>query len=142
MEVNKWYFWHNRIEDINVVVCAYKQCQLVKRTINIKSKLEEFKSIPIWDQFYSVAFNTIEPLLEITNGNKYILVAINHYLKWCETKVAIDRNVKTMARFLEDEFIYMFGVLKYILTNNGFKWSAKFDQLRKNSWIIHQYTMP
>jgi hypothetical protein len=43
---------------------------------------------------------------------------------------------------LEDEFIYMFGVLKYILTNNGFKWSAKFDQLRKNSWIIHQYTMP
>lgn len=124
------------------MVCAYKQCQLVKRTINIKSKLEEFKSIPIWDQFYSVAFNTIEPLLEITNGNKYILVAINHYLKWCETKVAIDHNVKTMARFLEDEFIYMFGVLKYILTNNGFKWSAKFDQLRKNSWIIHQYTMP
>ncbi len=89
-----------------------------------------------------MAFNTIEPLLEITNGNKYILVAINHYSKWCETKVAIDRNVKTMARFLEDEFIYMFGVLKYILTNNGFKWSAKFDQLRKNSWIIHQYTMP
>jgi hypothetical protein len=67
------------------------------------------------------------------NGNKYILVAIDHYLKWCETKDVVDHNAKPMARFLEDEFIYRFGESKYILTNNGFEWSTKFDQLCKNS---------
>jgi hypothetical protein len=51
MEVNKQYFWHNRIEDVNVVVCAYKQCQLVKITINIKSKLEEFNTSPFGINF-------------------------------------------------------------------------------------------
>jgi transposase-like protein len=74
-----------------------------------------------------VAFNIVEPLLEIMNGNKYILVAIDHYLKLCETKVVVDHNAKPMARFLEDEFIYRFGESKYILTDNGFEWSTKFD---------------
>lgn len=56
--------------------------------------------------------------------------------------MVVDHDAKTMARFLEDEFIYKFGVSKYILINNGFEWSTKFDQLCKNSWIIHQYTTP
>jgi hypothetical protein len=46
-----------------------------------------------------------------------------------------------MARFLEDEFIYRFGESKYILTDNGFEWSTKFDQLCISSWIRHQYIM-
>ncbi len=51
-------------------------------------------------------------------------------------------DVNIVARFLEDEIIRRFGVPKYIMTNNGFKWAAKFDQLCKNYGIIRQYTTP
>jgi hypothetical protein len=35
VEINKWYFKHNKTKDVKIVVCAYKQCQLVKKTRNV-----------------------------------------------------------------------------------------------------------
>ncbi len=69
-------------------------------------------------------------------------MAFDHYSKWCEAKVVVDHNAKTSTKFLKDELICRFGVLKYILIDNGFKWLAKFDQLCKNYGIIHQNTTP
>jgi hypothetical protein len=39
------------------------------------------KNIHVCDLFYRVAFDTAGPLLEIKNGNMYVLVAIDHYSK-------------------------------------------------------------
>ncbi len=101
-----------------------KQCQLVKHTSSIRSKHEELKSIFIWDHFYQVAFDTIGPLPKTYNGNMYILVAIDHYFKWCKTKMMVDHDTKIATRFLEDEVICKFVVPKYILSNNGSEWVA------------------
>ncbi len=92
-----------------------------------KSEPVEFKSIPIWNQFFKVAFDTTWPLFETKHGNSYVLVAIDHYSKWCEAKVVMDNNVETVASFLNSEVICKFGVPNYILTDNGIEWSAKFD---------------
>ncbi len=35
-KVNMCYYWHNRIKEQNIVIHACKQCQLVKKTINIR----------------------------------------------------------------------------------------------------------
>jgi hypothetical protein len=86
------FWWGNRIQQIKDVVRSCNQCQLVKSKGFIRSEPIEFKSIPIWDQFNKVAFNTTSPLLETKFGNKYVLVAINHYSKWCETKVVVDHD--------------------------------------------------
>jgi hypothetical protein len=40
-------------------------------------------------------------LLETNQGNKYILVAIDHYLKWCEANV--------VAKFFENYNICKMG---------------------------------
>jgi hypothetical protein len=64
-----------------MMVKACKECQMVKQTRNIRSVVEDLKSILICDLFYKVALNNTEPLLKRGNGNKYILVAINHYTK-------------------------------------------------------------
>jgi hypothetical protein len=53
----------------------------------------------------------------------------------------MDHDVET-TKFLENEIICRFGVLKYILIDNGTEWSFKFDQLCKNYGIAHQYTTP
>jgi hypothetical protein len=53
----------------------------------------------------------------------YILVIIDHYLKWCETKGVVDHDAYTITMCLKDEIICRFGVPKYVLTDNGNEWS-------------------
>jgi hypothetical protein len=50
----------------------------MKRTYNIRFDAK-FKNILVWDHLYMVAFDTTRPLLVTSNGNMYILVAIDHY---------------------------------------------------------------
>jgi hypothetical protein len=55
--------------ELLAVIHSCKQCQLLKRTNNIRLDVEDLKNIPIWDQFYKVALNTIRPLSKTNNGN-------------------------------------------------------------------------
>jgi len=89
----------------------------------IRFDAKDFKCIPIGDHFYWITLDTIGPLLEINNGNMYILVIIDHYLKWCETKGVVDHDAYTITMCLKDEIICRFCVLKYVLTDNGNEWS-------------------
>jgi len=72
---------------VKVVVCAYKECYLVKWINSIKFNVEDFKCILVWDHFYTIVLDITHPLLEINNGNWYILVSIDHYSKWVKAKV-------------------------------------------------------
>ncbi len=119
-----------------------KQYQLVKNTNSSRLDLAKLTIIPIWGQFYKVALDIVSPLLETKLGNMYVLVAIDHYSKWCEAKAMVDYVAKIAIKFMEDEIIYRFGVPKYVLIDNGSKWFADFDQLCKNYGIVHQYTTP
>jgi hypothetical protein len=136
------YFWNNRTECVKAVVKMCQQCQLVKGVGSIRSRDEQLKSILVCDLFYRIALDTTGPLPETKSGNKYILVAIDHYYKWCEAKAVADHGAKTAARFLEDDLICRYGVPKFILTNNGGEWGAEFDIMCKDYAIQHQHTAP
>jgi len=141
-EIRRRYFWHHRTEDVKMVVRSYQQCQLVKNEGSIHSGDEQLKSIPICDLFHKVALDTAGPLTEIKIGNKYILVAIDHYSKWCEAKAVADHSAKTASIFLEDDIIYRYGVPKFVLTDNGGEWAVEFEIMCKNYEIQHQRTAP
>jgi hypothetical protein len=79
-------------------------------------------------------------LPETKSGNKYILVAIDHYSKWCEAKAVADHGAKTAAKFLEDDIICRYGVPKFVLTDNEGEWVAEFDVMCKDYVIQHQRT--
>jgi hypothetical protein len=103
----------------------------------MRSDIKEMKSIPICDLFYHVVMDTARPLLETTNGNKYVLAAIDHYSKWCETQPVKEHDVCTVAKFLEDEVICKYGMPKYILIDNGSKWMKEFSEIDQNYGITH-----
>ncbi len=94
------------------------------------------------DLFYRVAMDTAGPLPKTKSGNIYILVAIDHYSKWCEAKAVADHGAKTAARFLEDDVICRYGVPKFVLTDNGGEWATEFDAMCKDYGIHHQHTTP
>ncbi len=104
---------------------------------NMRFGIEEMKSILVCDLFYHVAMDIAGPLPETTSGNKYVLVAIDHYSKWCETQPIKEHDVCTTAKFLEDEVICRYGVLKYILTNNGIEWMKEFAEIYQKYGITH-----
>ncbi len=99
---------------------------------SIRSRDEQLKSIHVCDLFHRVTLDTVGPLPETKSGNKYILVAIDHYSKWCEAKAVADHGAKTAAKFLEDEIICRYGVPKFVLTENGGEWAAEFDVICKD----------
>ncbi len=141
-EICQRYFWNNRTECVKAVVKTCRQCQLVKSEGSIRSGNERLKSIPICDLFYRIALDTAGPLLETKACNKYILVAINHYSKWCEAKAVADHGAKTTTRFLEDDLICRYGVPRFVLTDNGGEWGAEFETMCRDYAIHHQRTAP
>jgi len=141
-EICRRYFWHNRTGDVKTVVKVCQQCQMVRRMGSIRSEDEKLKSIHVCDLFHRVAMDTTGPLPKTRSRNKYILVTIDHYSKWCEAKAIVDHGVKTAARFLEDDIICRYGVPKFVLTDNGGEWAAEFDVMCKDYGIQHQHTAP
>ncbi len=109
---------------------------------SIRSGDEQLKSIPICDLFHRVALDIAGPLPETKSGNKYILVAIDHYSKWCEAKAISDHGARIAAKFLEDGIICRYGVPRFILTDNGGEWVAKFKVMCKDYGIQHQRIAP
>jgi hypothetical protein len=107
---------------------------------SIQSEDEELKSIPVCDLFYKITMDTTRPFPETKLGNKYILLAIDHYSKWCEAKAIVDHGAKTTAKFLEDDIICTYGVPKFVLIDNGGEWVAEFDVMCKDYGIHHQHT--
>ncbi len=114
----------------------------MKGTGSIRSGDEQLKSIPICDLFHRVALDTVGPLLETKSGNRYILVSIDHYSKWCEAKAVFDHSAKIASRFLEYNIICRYGVLRFVLTENGGEWAAEFEMMCKDYGIQHQRTAP
>ncbi len=141
-EIRRRYFWHNQTEDVRMVVKRCQQCQLVRSVGSIRSGDEQLKCIPICDLFHRVALDTAGPLPKTKSGMKYILVAIDHYSKWCEAKTFVDHGAKTAFRFLEDDIIYRYRVPKFVLTDNGGEWVAEFEVMCKDYGIQHQRTAP
>jgi len=111
---------------------------MVKRISNIRSNVEDLKNILICDLFYKVALNIAKTFLETERGNKYILVVIDHYSKWFETKIVFDHIATTIVVFFKEEIICRYGVPKYVLIDNGGEWSIEFDHLCKVYGIHHQ----
>jgi len=78
---------------------------MVKGVGNMHLEDEEMKNIPICELFYRVVLDIAGPLPKTTSRNKYILVIIDHYSKWCVVKVVGDYGSKTTTKFLEDDVI-------------------------------------
>jgi hypothetical protein len=71
-EICKRYFWHNRIEDVRIIVKICQQCLMVRKMGSIHFGDEELKSILVYDLFYRIAMDIAGPLPETKSGNKLL----------------------------------------------------------------------
>lgn len=78
---------------------------LLRRFCNLWFRIEDMKSILIYDLFYYVALNIARPLPETFSGNKCVLVAIGHYFKWCEARLVKNHDAMTTTKFFEEKVV-------------------------------------
>ncbi len=92
------------------------------------------KSILIYELFYQIFLDTIGPLLETIDGNKYEFVVVDPYSKWCEAR-PIKYDVLTATKFLKDEIIFRYGIPKYVMKDNWSEWMKQFAEMCHNYGI-------
>ena len=66
-----------------------------------------------------VALDVAGPLTTTDNGNRFIIVAIDHFSKWMEVIATPDFTAYTTAQFLFNQVICRFGIPDMIISDQG-----------------------
>ena len=64
-----------------------------------------------------------------SNGHKYIVVAIDYFLRWIEAESFGTLKAKQMVKFIEKNLIYRYRVPHHIVTDNGVQFQAETSKL-------------
>lgn len=134
------YFWPNMNKDINLWTTTCVQCQKQKIHRHVKTPIENI-SVPR-GRFRHVHVDIVGPLPS-SNGNKYILTAIDRFSRWPEAFAIPDIETKTIARTLVNEYFSRFGIPLQITTDQGRQFESRlFSDLCKTLGCSHIHTSP
>ena len=76
------YYWPKMYKDVYEHVHSCKECQQAKRAY--KAKPAPLHPLPIGDIFSRWHVDILGPLPETSKKEKYVLVLVDSYTKWCE----------------------------------------------------------
>nr|XP_009763664.1 PREDICTED: uncharacterized protein K02A2.6-like [Nicotiana sylvestris] len=94
------------------------QCQLHADMIRVPpNKLNATSSPWPFSTWGMVVIGPIEPA--VSNGHKFILVAIDYFTKWVEVVSFKDVTKKVTTDFVRDPIVCRFGVPESIITDNA-----------------------
>ena len=125
MKVRQRFFWPRCKQD---VIRWCRQCSVCARTKpgpRFRAKLQQ---LPVRNKLDRVALDILGELPETENGNKYILVVSDYYTKWTHAMAMPNQLAQTVADKLLNEFITIFGVPKYLHTDQGRNFESNLFQ--------------
>ena len=125
---------------MKAVIKSCQVCQLTKGGGKLRSADIELHSIPVTGFMHRIALDTAGPLPCTQRGNKYILMAIDHFSKWVEVKEVKGHDANTTTEFLEREVLGRGFVPKIVLTDNGTEWQGEFKLLCEQNGIKHDHS--
>ena len=72
-----------------------------------------------------------------SNGQEYILVAIDYFTKWVEAASYVRLTVAREAKFIKSHIIYRYGVPHELISDRGVHFRGKVDTLIQEYCIQH-----
>ncbi|KRH93508.1 pol polyprotein [Pseudoloma neurophilia] len=117
--------WLNLAKDINDWIT---QCTVCAKSGNLQQNtrhnvIETTRPNEIWQ------IDLLGPLKQSERGNKYILVAIDHYTKWLETAAIPNKSAEVVIKQVKQLILEKHGIPVKILTDNGLEFQ---NALRKS----------
>ena len=80
--------------------------------------------------------------LKASNGHEYILMAIDYFTKWVEVASYSMIIANHVARFIENNIIFLFGVPQEIISDNGSHFEGEFRRIMELYNIEHHKSSP
>ena len=77
-----------------------------------------------------------------SNGHEYILVAIDYFTKWVEAAFYFVLKAKHVARFIENNIIFRYGIPQEIISDNGSHFEGDVRTIMELYNIEHHKSSP
>ena len=117
LKAKERYFWPHMTTQLQDFVKNCQVCAQIKLDPNhIKAPLQ---SITVNEPFIFWAMDYMGPLPETTQGNKHLLVIMDHFTKWCEVFPTKDQKARTVAEILVSKVFSRFGPPTVIHSDQG-----------------------
>ena len=120
------YFWPHMNNELHDFV---KHCQVCAQTKLDPNHLKApLQAINVNEPFVFWAMDYMGPLPETTQGNKHLLVVMDHFTKWCEVFPTKDQRAKTVAEILVSKIFSRFGPPTVIHSDQGRNFESNLMQ--------------
>jgi len=111
------YYWPHITKDIESWIRCCDKCNRTKRG-SPRSKfplLQEISGAP----FHRVSFDIIGPLPMSDNGNRFVLVMVDHFSKWAEAYAMPNHQAITVATQMSTRWFATHGIPLKLHSDNG-----------------------
>ena len=138
-KLKKRYYWPKMKNDIKSYIQTCDQCQKHGKTTDEN----ELHSIKIKELFYQWGIDIVGPLTETSQGNKYIVVAIDYFTKYLKIRALINANAKSVANFIYEDIICRHGCPRKIISDRGTHFNNQvIEKLLERFKIRHNLSTP
>ncbi len=139
IKLKERYYWPKMNFDVKSYIQTYDQCQ---RQGKITDE-NELHSIKVKEPFYQWGIDIVEPLIETSRGNKYIIVAIDYFTKYPEARALTNANAKSVANFIYEDIICRHGCSRKIISDRGTYFNNQvIEKLLERFKIRHNLSTP
>jgi hypothetical protein len=126
--ISSRYFWLNMHKEIKIYCLSCHLCQ-TKKYLN-KINRAPLKPIEVREPWNLIGVDIAGPFKQTVHGNRYIILAVDYFTKFCVGKALPDFTALSTARFLFEDIVCKFGLPKAIMSDNGVNFKARMlDQL-------------
>ncbi|CAB4418579.1 unnamed protein product [Rhizophagus irregularis] len=133
------YYWPQMYNDIRSYVMSCDSCQ---RRGKQKTKLP-LHPIPVESPFHQIGIDFVGPLPITTNGNKYIITAMDYLTKWPEARPVKEATAGQAALFIYEDIICRHGCPAKILSDQGTHFRNQIiEKLMEKFQIKHLFSTP
>ncbi|KAH9085199.1 hypothetical protein LEN26_020572, partial [Aphanomyces euteiches] len=139
--IRRTAYWTDWIQDCKDFVIMCPDCNKAKGGRPLKQG--PMQRMPIYDlkgPFDLMVVDALGPLPTTENGNKYILVFGDYFIRWIEAFPVPDLRTSTFSRTLIDEVLCRFGVPNRLLSDRGSNFISELAETMYTTLGIHKLT--
>lgn len=132
------YWWYGIGEDVARLVSQCELCDRMKASFNSPSS--QLNPLPIQGMFYRWGCDLAGPLPETPDGNRYVMISIEHFSKHLVLTPLPSKEARYTALAFRSQVLCKFGACAEVVTDGGGEFDGEFDSLLKDACIDHRTT--
>jgi hypothetical protein len=132
------HWWRGMRRSVVTVCKACAHCGKANATFTSASK--QLHPLPIMGLFYRWGVDLCGPFPTSTQGNRYIMIAIEHYSKHAEVIPITEAKSDTTTRAFLQHVLSKFGACAEVVTDGGSEFKGRFSALLQDCYIDHMFT--